>query len=95
MTFIYDSFKITLQNIFDKKKYPLHRCLNLIQGFMNFSVSFYQNNREYINEILIMTTALVEASENTEIQDEKSIKYLEEILSIPLNSLSVMILNIE
>ena len=52
MASIYEKFKKTMQNIFDSKKYKLNRCLNLMGGFMNFTVNFYKNKKEYINEIL-------------------------------------------
>ena len=58
MGVIYDVFKNTLKKIFDSKKYTLPRMLNLLSGFMNFSVNFYEGNLEYINEILKMATEL-------------------------------------
>lgn len=41
-----------------------------------------------------MTTQLVETSKDKEL-DSKAIKFLEDILSTPLESLSIMILNID
>ena len=93
MTFIYDYFKKTLNNIFESGKYPLNKLLKLLSGFMNFSLYFYNGKREYINEILQITTKLCE-KEDKEF-DEKSIENLVEILTTPLKKLSVLVLNIE
>jgi len=32
--------------------------LNLLSGFMNFAVNFYEGNIDYVNEILKMGTVL-------------------------------------
>lgn len=93
MTFIYDYFKKTLNNIFATGKYPLNKLLKLLSGFMNFSLFFYNGKREYINEILQITTTLCEKEEKE--YDEKSIENLVNILTTPLKKLSVMVLNID
>lgn len=62
---------------------------------MDFTVNFYKNKKEYINEILAMTKKLCESENGTKTMDDNSIKNLEKILSTPLKSLSVMILNVE
>ncbi len=94
MTFIYDYFKKTLKSIFTQKKYTLKKMLQLLSGFMNFSVYFYNGKYEYINEILKIAKSLCEEFKE-ETKEEESINYLVEILSTPLVKLSVLVINIE
>lgn len=61
---------------------------------MKFTTNFYHKNKVYINEILKMTKDLCDNSEDEKLES-KSIKFLEDILSTPLESLSIMILNID
>ncbi len=68
--FIYDEFKKTLLEIFESNKYGLSKLLNLLAGFMDFSVNFYKNEITKINEILSIATQLCKNAPKEELVSE-------------------------
>lgn len=58
--YIYHQFRATIEKMISKEKNPVHKLLELISGFMNFTVFFYNGNFEFIDEILKLTLAVCE-----------------------------------
>lgn len=57
-SFIYESFFKAISSLISKEKLFLQNYLELLAGFMNFTVFFYNGKLEYIDEILSVTKHL-------------------------------------
>lgn len=68
------------------------RLLELEVAFMNFSIKTYPKNIKYVNEILESCVSILTATPIHN-QDNNSMKLLVKLLSIPLESLSIAVLN--
>lgn len=53
--YIYHQFKNAIGNMISREKAPVHKLLELLAGFMNFTVFFYNGNFEFIDAILKLT----------------------------------------
>ena len=94
MTFIYDHFKSTIESIIGQKKYPLESLLKLISGFATFTVNFYNKRLDYVDEIFKMTKKLCDEFPKEDIEKEKCVSSLLNILTVPLRKLALLVLNI-
>lgn len=68
------------------------RLLELEVAFMNFSIKTYPKNIKYVNEILESCVHILQSTPINN-QDNNSMKLLVKLLSIPLESLSIAVLN--
>ncbi len=57
---IFEQFKKAVRDVFALKKYSLSKCLELAKGLIDFTISFYKNNKEKIEQILEIVSILVE-----------------------------------
>ncbi len=73
MFFIYDKFKEAIKNLMNKDKYKLGKLLGLISGFIKFTVFFYNGNLEFIDEILEMTTTLIEKHDKESLKKKRTL----------------------
>lgn len=97
MTFIYKYFLGTFQNIVkNAAKYKLATLFKLISGFMDFVVFFYDNNLEYINEIIRLAIQLAEgADKNAIIEQQEVLEAMVKILTTPFEKLALKVLKIQ
>lgn len=58
--YIYHQFKNAIASMINKEKSPVHKLLELLSGFMNFTVFFYNGNFEFIDSILQLTRTVCE-----------------------------------
>lgn len=56
--YIYHQFKNAIGSMIGKDKTEVHKLLELLSGFMNFTVFFYNGNFEFIDAILKLTRAV-------------------------------------
>lgn len=56
--YIYHQFKNAIGSMIGKDKAEVHKLLELLAGFMNFTVFFYNGNFEFIDAILKLTKAV-------------------------------------
>lgn len=56
---IFEQFKKSVGDVFGLKKYSLSKCLELAKGLMDFTIHFYQNNKEKIEQILEIILSLI------------------------------------
>jgi vacuolar protein sorting-associated protein 35 len=91
---IFKLFKKYTDKIIDEqgKTIEVARLLELEVAFMNFSIKTYPKNINYVNQIL---ESCVQILKSTPIHnsDNNSMKLLVKLLSIPLESLSIAVLN--
>jgi vacuolar protein sorting-associated protein 35 len=97
MVFIYDYFSETLSNILENnKKYKTKDLFQLIAGFMDFSVFFYDGNLTYVNDIIHLGIQLSKKTEREEIAaDEEVLKSMVRILTVPFEKLALHVLRLE
>lgn len=91
---IFKLFKKYTDKIIDEqgKTIEVSRLLELEVAFMNFSIKTYPKNINYVNQIL-ESCALILKSTPIQNTDSNSMKLLVRLLSIPLESLSIAVLN--
>ena len=91
---IFKLFKKYTDKIIEEqgKTIEVARLLELEVAFMNFSIKTYPKNINYVNQIL---ESCVQILRSTTIHnsDNNSMKLLVKLLSIPLESLSIAVLN--
>jgi vacuolar protein sorting-associated protein 35 len=91
---IFKLFKKYTDKIIDEqgKTIEVSRLLELEVAFMNFSIKTYPKNINYVNQILESCNQILRSTpiHNT---DNNSMKLLVKLLSIPLESLSMAVLN--
>lgn len=97
MVFIYDYFSQTLANIFEnKKKYKTRDLFQLVAGFMDFSVFFYNGNLTYVNDIIHLAIELAKKTEKDELSsDEEVLRSMVKILTVPFEKLALLVLRLE
>lgn len=91
---IFKLFKKYTDKIIEEqgKTIEVARLLELEVAFMNFSIKTYPKNITYVNQILESCVSILRSTpiHNT---DNNSMKLLVKLLSIPLESLSIAVLN--
>ena len=97
MVFIYDYFSHTLGNILENnKKYKTKDLFQLVAGFMDFSVFFYDGNLTYVNSIIHLAIQLAKKTEKEEISsDEDILRSVVKILTVPFEKLALLVLKLE
>ena len=97
MHFIYEKFKGSIKNIIDKiqndEKFRLDKLLELLAAFLNFCVHTYPDKIEYVDQILNLSTTLCQKVEMTA-YNEKELECMVNILSYPLETMSIVVLNL-
>ena len=91
---IFKLFKKYTDKIIEEqgKTIQVFKLLELEVAFMNFSIKTYPKNLSYVNQILESCVSILRSTpiSNT---DEQSMKLLVKLLSIPLESLFIAVLN--
>lgn len=97
MTFVYEHFTATIQNILDsQKKYKIADVFCLIAGFMDFTVFFYDGNLEYVNNIIHLGIQLTQKTTKEEITNNNTIlESMVKVLSVPFEKLALHVLKLE
>ena len=97
MVFIYEYFSQTLANILENnKKYKSKDLFQLVAGFMDFSVFFYNGNLTYVNDIIHLAIQLAKKSEKEELAaDEQVLESMVKILTVPFEKLALLVLKLE
>jgi vacuolar protein sorting-associated protein 35 len=97
MVFIYEYFSQTLSNILQNNtKYKTKDLFQLVAGFMDFSVFFYNGNLTYVNDIIHLAIQLAKKSEKEELaSDEEVLKSMVKILTVPFEKLALLVLKLE
>ena len=97
MVFIYDYFAQTIGNILENnKKYKTRDLFQLVAGFMDFSVFFYNGNLTYVNDIIHLGIQLAKKSDKDELSsDEEVLRSMVKILTVPFEKLALLVLRLE
>ena len=82
---IFEQFQKAVRDVFALKKYTLTKCLELAKGLIEFTINFYKNNKEKIEQILECVFILIEDFQEDLNKDIKASQGLIECLLIPLN----------
>lgn len=91
---IFKLFKKYTDKIIEEqgKSIEVARLLELEVAFMNFSIKTYPKNINYVNQILESCVHILRST-TIHNSDNNSMKLLVKLLSIPLESLSIAVLN--
>lgn len=99
MHFIYEKFRDSIYTIvrntetISDKKFKLHKLLELQAAFINFCVHTYPDKVEYIDQILNLSVILCEKVP-AETYKEKDFDCIVDILTYPLEKMSIVVLNL-
>ena len=91
---VYDSFRTTLSRILGKDKYKLSAQLNLLAAFMDFTVHFFSDNRDLIDEILKMAMELIGRYDEMALSERGVSAAIVQIITHPMKKLSLLILKL-
>lgn len=91
---IFKLFKKYTDKIIEEqgKSIEVARLLELEVAFMNFSIKTYPKNISYVNQILESCVSILKST-TIQNSDNNSMKLLVKLLSIPLESLSIAVLD--
>ena len=89
-------FKSSIDKIIDEQGHSLElsKFMELQVAFLKFSNQCYPDNVEYVNDILKSCCKLLSKKSSSDI-DETSLKQIVKLLTNPLNSLSIQVLDME
>lgn len=93
---LFTMFKTSIDKIIEEQGTNLEvkKFMELQVAFMKFSIQCYPDNIEYVNDILKACCKLMSKQAEADI-DEESLKSIVKLLTIPLNSLSIQVLDME
>lgn len=72
----------------------MHKLLELEVAFMNFTIKTYPQNISYVNQILDSCNQILKSTSIVN-SDNNSMKLLVKLLTIPLDTLSIAVLDMD
>lgn len=93
---LFAMFKKNIDNIIEDQgaTVELRKFLELQVAFLKFSIQCYPTNIEYVNDILKSCCTLCQKQSSTDL-DEDSLKSIVKLLTLPLDSLSISVLQMD